>query len=370
MNVKKVLTITLVALIACFAFAGVASAFTVTQDAKSIPSGALVAGDTLVTTLQIKVVADEMSIESSLGFSSDLEPTSTSIKVDIYKSDGTSYLTTTYPSSTNYKISGYNLGGYGSDLVLDIEVSGVVSATSAGKYITPVTISVTNPKVVSGDSSYSAPKQMVYDVTSLSSTLQSLINEITSLEATINEINASVPGGCDCSEARGHLEKARTNYQAAVSAGVANGATAFAKIEESLTHLKNAKSSLAFVSLTIIQTKITEINDIILQLYSKGWNTEAKIGENGVAKIEKTYDSCEKAYLANDPNNGEISVLLVDTINLYNELSAYLEDSENVFGGVTGILPYILIGVGVIVVGVVVFFIIRKRKGNSWDELG
>lgn len=365
MNVKKVLAITIAALIVCLAFVGSASAFTVTQEAKSTPTTlATVPGENIVTTFQIKLVSDEMKLESYLDFGSDLE--SSSIYADLYRSDGSSYITSMTPSATNYQISGYDLSGYGSDLVLSVKCSGYVSSASAGKSICPVSVSVVNPKVVSGVNSYSAPSKMVYDVNTLASSLQTLNNGITSLDALIAEC---VAAGYDCTEAKNHLETARSKYKAAVAAGTADGVTAFSNYEDGLAALEKAKKSLAYVSLSLIKTKIAEIDGMVAQLYSKGWNSEAKTVDVKNRELTSTYETCEKAYLAGNPDMVAIANLRVDTVNLYNEASTYLEESQNVLGGIMDILPFILIGVGVIVVGVIVFFVIRRRK-PSWDELG
>ena len=68
-----------------------------------------------------------------------------------------------------------------------------------------------------------------------------------------------------------------------------------------------------------------------------------------------------------DEKNDDISI--INGRYYFTEGNGYIESSNNPLGGLLNILPFILIGVGVVVVGVVVFLLIRRRR-NSWDELG
>jgi len=362
MNVKRILVITVIALVACLAFTGAASAFTISQEATSNPSGALVPGQDVTSNMRILYYNGDMGVGGRLILKTDL--VGQSWTVDVIK--GGTVVTTLHPSyATGYEINGFDLSGYSTDIELAIRVEGTVSSESAGSTISAIMLSETGTSG-SGLRSYTSPAQKVYDTGNLAGNLQTLIDGITSLDATINEY---VAAGYDCSAAKANLETARSKYQAAVSAGTEQGITAFSNYEAGIAALDKAKQSLAYVSLSMILTYTSQIDDIITQLYSNGWNTEAKLIDTKNTKIKSSYDSCLKSYQAGNVNMVELNNLRVETIDVYNEASTYLEDSQNPLGGLLGILPYILIGIGVIVVGVIVFFFIRRRR-SSWDELG
>ncbi|HJJ54464.1 MAG TPA: hypothetical protein O0X50_00070 [Methanocorpusculum sp.] len=356
MNVKKVIAITLVALFATLAFAGAASAFSYSNSDYSVsPTGSVIPGTKMTASMTVSY-PEGSSFPTQLNLDSEL----VGVSWEVVKNPGSANAMTSHPAYPYDYVSNFDIYESSGSVVLKITVTGTVSSDSSGKSISPLKISESG-----GSSSvYTAPTQYVYDTGTLSGNLASLQSGIANLESTITEYVAE---GYDCSQASANLETARAKYQAAVSSG--EDVTAFSNYEAGVAALNKAKQSLAYVSLSMILTKTSQIDDIITQLYSNGWNTEAKLVDTKNTKIKTSYDTCLKDYQAGDADMTELASLRVEVIDLYNEATQYLEDSQNPLGGFMSYLPYILIGVGVIVVGVIVFFVIRRRKG-SWDELG
>ncbi|HJJ35593.1 MAG TPA: hypothetical protein O0X27_00295 [Methanocorpusculum sp.] len=358
MNVKKVLAITLVALVATLAFAGVASAFTYNSADYSVtPTGSVTPGTKVTATMKVSY-PEGSPIPNQLNLDSQL----VGVSWTVVRNPGAANAMTFHPTYPYDYVSNFDIYESSGSVSLEITASGTVSSESAGKDISPLTISESG----GSGSVYTAPTQFVYDTGTLASSLQALNSGIATIEAAIEEY---VAAGYDCSQAKANLETARAKYQAAVNAGTANGVTAFSNYEAGMAALNKAKQSVAYVSLSVILNTYTQIDDIITQLYQNGWNTEAKLVDTKNTKIKTEYDECLKEYQAGNADIAELKALQAEVTDLYNEATKYLEESQNPLGGIMAYLPYILIGVGVIVVGIIVFFVIRKRKG-SWDELG
>ena len=85
--------------------------------------------------------------------------------------------------------------------------------------------------------------------------------------------------------------------------------------------------------------------------------------------MEITYDSLYKTYSANSaPDATKLDKLVADSYDTLDEANKLLESANNPI--ILKILPFILIGVAVAGAVVGIVFLIRRRRANSWDELG
>ena len=88
-----------------------------------------------------------------------------------------------------------------------------------------------------------------------------------------------------------------------------------------------------------------------------------------VVNMEYTYETLSATY-----NNGgvpdakKMDNLVADSFNTLAKANEYLEESNIPF--IVKLLPFI--GGGIVIAGAVVgiVFLIRRRRANSWDELG
>lgn len=360
MNVKKILTILFAVFLLTAVCCGTVSAFTVEKQPVVNPSGSLVPGEKVTATMEIKLPKGAATITSKLSVRSDL--VGDSWDVDVIK--GGTIAITKHPTSGS--VNGFDFYSETAEVILRISVDGTVSSSSAGKEISVLyvdTLGMTD----AGIQSYSSPKQFVYNTGNLNGELAVLGNAITTIDTRIAAYNALER---DTGKAQSYNEQARSKYTAAQNAGTADAVTAFKNIEAGNKLVKQAEMELALCALSMSLSYTSAVDDTVTTLYSKGWNTEAKLLDTKNVGLKNTYSQLLGTYNAgNVPNAAALDQLAADSLAVWEEGNGYLESANNPLGGVLKILPFILIGVGVVVVGVVVFLLIRRRK-NSWDELG
>ncbi|HJJ46349.1 MAG TPA: hypothetical protein O0Y17_04655, partial [Methanocorpusculum sp.] len=266
-------------------------------------------------------------------------------------------------SKSSDTITGFDMN-YDADVTLRISVSGKVSSASSNSDIVVIRV---RSSEVSTNGVYDSPKQFVYNTGNLNGELAVLGNAITTIDTRIAAYNALER---DTGKAQSYNEQARSKYTAAQNAGTANAVTAFGNIEAGNKLVKQAEMELALCALSMSLSYTSAVDDTVTTLYSKGWNTEAKLLDTKNVGLKNTYSQLLGTYNAgNVPNAAALDQLAADSLAVWEEGNGYLESANNPLGGVLKILPFILIGVGVVVVGVVVFLLVRRRK-NSWDELG
>ena len=363
MNIKRIVAITLVVLLVATMFAGVASAFSVTQPATSNPSGSLVPGQEVVSTMKVKYNSGEMGVGKRLNLATDL--VGASWTVEIMK--GNVIVSTLNPTPDYCYVDGFSLDyDVDSGVVAHITVKGIVSSTSAGTEISTIKLSEYG---TSSQSTYASPKQFVYDTGNLDGSLSSLNTAIQTTDARITDYSTNF--GSDCSAAKGKVELARSKYLSAqTAASNDDDVTAFKNIEDGMKYISQAETDLASIALGLIASYTQAVDSDIYFLYGKGWNQEAVLLDTKNTGYKNTYTQYYNSYMSgNTPSAVELDSLRNQCYNLYTESQQYVNDANNPLGGVVKYLPFILIGVGVIVVGILIFFLIRKRK-NSWDELG
>lgn len=354
------------ALFVCLACAGAASAFSVTQAAITEPDTSLVPGEVVTSNVKILIPKGTIDESGSLKLGTDLIGQSWTVNVS--KGKGGLVVTTLHPTSYNqYVVTGFDLSGYSTDVELDIYVMGKVATESAGHSISAIRLTESGT-TGSGLKSYNSPEQRVYDTGLLKTKLDTLINEVTNIENALTYLD-----GSDVSAIKAKIDTVRAKYQAAVAAGTEQGVAAFGYYEAGDAALKEAKQLVAYSLLSIILSHTTQIDNNITLLYAKGWNTEGHTIFTANEDLKTRYASCLNVYQAGDPNIADLVTLRNDAVDLDEMAGKYVEESQNPFGNVGDtigkIWPFIAIGAAVIVVGIIVFIIIRKRK-NSWDELG
>lgn len=364
MNVKKVITIALAVFVLCAVCCGAVSAFEVKNKATTTPPGSLVTGDVVTGSIQIMVPKDSLTVADKITFDTDLIGDSWIVNIysDSEDSEGALLRGPVELVPYNY-IDGFSLD-YAYDITLDIQVTGTVSSSSAGKNITVLKVTATKTEST-GVSAASSDPQYVYNSANLPGELAVLKSEIDALEA---RINVYAGYGWDVSGAQALLNAAKSQYQSAQSSS--DTKTAYAKIEEARTSLKSAEQKLALASLSLSLSYTTYIDDIIKQLYAKGWNSEAMLLDTKNSSLKNIYYQQNEAYKDGKADAATIDKLAADSIALYGDALVYQESANNPLSGILNILPFILIGLGAAAIIVVIVVVIVKKRKNSWDELG
>lgn len=354
---RKIIGI-LAVLLLCTAFVGAGAAFTYSSnDAVVTPSGALTPGQTVTASMEITVTGKSLDVGDSITFSTPL--TNPKWSTDIYR--GGVAIVNDYESN---KISGFMLES-DSNLVLKISLSGTVSSGSKGKEISVLSISATD-KETNGYSSFATKKQKVYDASNYANDLSALNTAITNLEKR----SATYAGyGADVSAVNETIKQAQNKYSAAKSAGTGNLVTAYANIEAGETYAEKGERALALAGLNAASKNIGRINSIAVTLYDRGWDTEAQYLETKSISLTYTHEILSDTYKDGEtPSASKMDTFMGDVQKTLNQANEYLEDSK-----IPKFVKFIPIVIGVIVaVGAVVgiVFLIRRRRANSWDELG
>ena len=228
-----------------------------------------------------------------------------------------------------------------------------------------MSISATS-KELNGYTSYSSKKQMVYDPNNLNSDITASENAAAKLETRA----ATYAGyGIDTTSVSSTIGQAKTKIAAAKSVGSSSITTAYANIEAADTLLTKAERDLDYAGLKAANTNIGKINSIASTLYSKNWDSEAQYLETKSMNMENSYESLYATYKAGGvPDAKKTDALVADSFNTLAKANEYLEESKIPF--IVKLLPFI--GGGIVIAGAVVgiVFLIRRRRANSWDELG
>ena len=357
-HMRKIIGILAVLLLCTAAFVGAGSAFTYTSDAVVTPAGSLTPGQTVTATMKIVVTKDSLDASDKIMLSTPL--TSAKWTTVIYKG-GQAVSAEGLHSTT---ITGFVLD-YATDVTLQITLTGVVPSSQKGKQISVMSISATS-KELNGYTSYSSKKQMVYNPNNLASDLTSSKNAATKLETRA----ATYAGyGIDTTAVTSSITQAKTKITAAESVGSSNVVTAYANIEAADTLLTKAERDLALAGLKLANTNIGKINSIATTLYSKNWDSEAQYLETKSISMTTSYESLSATYNSGGvPDATKTDALVADTIKTLEKANEYLEESNIPI--IVKILPFI--GGGIVIAGAIVgiVFLIRRRRANSWDELG
>jgi len=358
-HMRKIIGILAVLLI-CTAFVGAGAAFTYSSDAVVTPAGSLTPGQKVTATMKIVVTGGSVDASDKITLSTPL--TSAQWTTVIYKG-GQAVSAEGKHSSTIY---GFDLDyGDKTDVTLQITLTGVVPSSQKGKQISVMSISATS-KELNGYTSYSSKKQMVYDPNNLNSDIAASEKAATTLE----ERAATYAGyGIDTTSVVSSIGQAKTKTAAAKSVGSSSITTAYANIEAADTILTKAERDLDYAGLKAANTNIGKINSIASTLYSKNWDSEAQYLETKSMNMENSYNSLYSTYKAGGvPDAKKTDALVADSFNTLAKANEYLEESKIPF--IVKLLPFI--GGGIVIAGAVVgiVFLIRRRRANSWDELG
>ena len=357
-HMRKIIGILAVLLLCTAAFVGAGSAFTYTSDAVVTPAGSLTPGQTVTATMKIVVTKDSLDASDKIMLSTPL--TSAKWTTVIYKG-GQAVSAEGLHSTT---ITGFVLD-YATDVTLQITLTGVVPSSQKGKQISVMSISATS-KELNGYTSYSSKKQTVYDPNNLNSDIAASEKTASSLETR----SATYSGyGIDTSSVLSTVGQAKTKIDAAKSVGTSSVVTAYANIEAADTLLTKAERDLALAGLKLTNTNIGMINSITTTLYSKNWDSEAQYLEMKSVNMKNSYDSLYATYTSGGvPDAAKTDALVADSVNTLAKANEYLEESNIPI--IVKILPFI--GGGIVLAGAIVgiVFLIRRRRANSWDELG
>ena len=358
-HMRKIIGVLAVLLI-CTAFVGAGAAFTYSSDAVVTPAGSLTPGQKVTATMKIVVTGGSVDASDKITLSTPL--TSAQWTTVIYKG-GQAVSAEGKHSSTIY---GFDLDyGDKTDVTLQITLTGVVPSSQKGKQISVMSISATS-KELNGYTSYSSKKQMVYDPNNLNSDIAASEKAA----ATLEERAATYAGyGIDTTSVVSSIGQAKTKTAAAKSVGSSSITTAYANIEAADTILTKAERDLDYAGLKAANTNIGKINSIASTLYSKNWDSEAQYLETKSMNMENTYESLYSTYKAGGvPDAKKTDALVADSFKTLDKANEYLEDSKVPF--IVKLLPFI--GGGIVIAGAVVgiVFLIRRRRANSWDELG
>ena len=358
MNVMRKIIGILAVLLICTAFVGAGAAFTYSSDAVVTPAGSLTPGQKVTATMKIVVTKDSLDASDKIMLSTPL--TSAKWTTVIYKG-GQAVSAEGLHSTT---ITGFVLD-YATDVTLQITLEGVVPSSQKGKQISVMSISATD-KEINGYTSYSSKKQKVYDPNSLSSDLAAIKKEAETLEKRA----ATYSGyGIDMTSVVSIIGQAKTKITAAETVGTSSVVTAYANIEAADVLLTQAERALDLSGLNTAKTNIGKINTIADTLYSKRWDSEAQYLETKSMNMQNTYDSLYATYKSGGvPDAAKTDALVADSFKTLDKANEYLEESNIPI--IVKILPFI--GGGIVIAGAIVglVFLIRRRRANSWDELG
>lgn len=358
MQFMKKLIGVLAVLLICTAFVGAGAAFTYTKDAVVTPAGSLNPGQTVTATMQIGITEGSLTAADTLTLTTPLSGatwTTIIFKGGVPINEGGTHST---------KISGFELD-YAADLTLDITVRGTVPTSVQGQEIAVLKIDST-AKEANGVYSYSSAKQKVYNPNDFNSDLKDLNTRVTKLESRVGVYTGY---GMDTTAVTQKITQAKTKISAAQTAGTTDLITAYANVEAADVLLTDGERSLSLTGLKAANSNIAQIDAAVKTLYERNWKSEGQLLETRSTSMKYSYDTLAATYNAGGiPDAAKLDALVADSYKTLDEANEYLEKSKGIPLGT--FLP-IIIGVIVAAAAVIgIVFLIRRRKANSWDELG
>jgi len=354
-HMRKIIGVLAVLLI-CTAFVGAGAAFTVTESVKVTPSGILTPGDKVNAKVTIEIAKNSLKQTDYVSLDTDLYAESWHTK--IYNGD------VFLMEVSNDELLAFQLT-YPDDVTLVISLDGVVSSNSKGKDITVLKITSSTAEI-GGLKSYSSSPQSVNNPDDLKGDLEKLNTRVKTIES---RISVYAGYGFDTTAVTQKVTQAKTYITTAINAGTTDASKAFSNINSAISILDSVEMTLANTGLTAAKKNMDQIEDITSTLYERGWKSEAQLLETRNTKMEITYNSLYTTYKANSiPDATKLDELVVESYDTLAEANEYLEDSK--YPVFVKLLPFI--GGGIVIAGAVVgiVFLIRRRRANSWDELG
>ena len=359
MNVMRKIIGVLAVLLICTAFVGACSgaAFTVTENVVVNPSGIVSPGDKVTAKVTIEIPKNTLGINEYIYLKTDLNNAVWSIKV--HQGDSKIYVTTLYTP----ELSGLVLHYPDQKVTLVVSLTGYVKSSSKGDEITVLTIDATETKA---GGKYVSSSQYVNDPDDLKGDLEKLNNRV---ETTEERINVYAGYGFDTTSLTQKITQVKSYINTAINVQSTDISKAFSNINSARSVLDSVDMSLAKTGLDVVKKNMGQIENVVNALYEKGWNDDARFLENEVTLMEITYDSLYKTYSSNSaPDATKLDKLVADSYDTLDEANKLLESANNPI--ILKILPFILIGVAVAGAVVGIVFLIRRRRANSWDELG
>lgn len=365
-NMKKI-TYFLIALLLCAAFVGTASAWNSNTNAIINPSGSLMPGDSVSGSMTIKYLKDTNVYQVQMY----TELTSAVWTGTLTYVDGTPI--TEFPAGKKV-IDGYPLSGLQNDVILTIYLDGKVPENKAGNEITVMRVEeiTSSSSVVS---TYSAPKQTVYNPADIPKQITQVESGIAALNAEVTEIAKL---GVDVSAAIAKLDAAEEDLKSARNAGSNDVETATKELLSASSALVDAEKATVNSILEKTKSNLDQIGQNIANLNAKGWTTDSRVillstekqtTQNLYNTVKSAYDASASAVSAATKTQAT-DALKGSSTTLSSSTTLWEEAQKGVIGNIGPYLMYIIIGVVavIIIVGAVLF--IRSRNGDDWDELG
>ena len=282
----KKITYFLIALLLCAAFVGTVSAWNSNSNANVNPSGSLMPGDSVSATMTVKILKD--STVYRINMYTDL--TSAVWTGSLTGTDGTPI--TEFPAGKRY-IDGYPLTKLPQDTVLTIYLDGKVPDNKAGSEITVMKVEEVSSSE-SVISTYSSPKQTVYNPDDIPKQITEINAGITELDAEITELSKQ---GADVSAALAKLETARSDVKAADN-DKNDIPTATKELVSAAAALVDAEKQMVNAALTKTKSNLDLIEQNIANLNAKGWNSDSRVILLSTSKqtAQNLYNTAKNAY--------------------------------------------------------------------------
>ena len=355
-HMRKIIGVLAVLLI-CTAFVGAGAAFTVEKGSVTIDSSGFVSPyDKINAGITIEIPHELVTETYYVKLSTDLNGAVWSTKIyngDVY------LMTVPHDEFLPIHLT------YPSDVRLVISLKGTVSPNDKGKEIN--VLEITSPTAeVGGQKSYSSPNQYVNNPDDLKGDLEKLNSRV---KTTESRITFYAGYGFDTTSLTQKVTQAKSYIDAAVKAGTADTSKAFSNINSAIAVLDSVDMTLANTGLTASKSNMDQIETATNTLYDRGWKSEAQLLETRNTKMEITYNSLYTTYKSGSaPDSVKLDELVADSYETLAEANEYLEKSKT--PAILKILPFIIGGIVLAGAVVGIVFLIRRRRANSWDELG
>jgi len=359
-KLNKILGIFLVVALIATIFIGAGAAVTSTSSSLSTSENTVYAGQSVTATVTFKVDASKLAagdvIKVETNFATPWKAYITVEGGDVKISDEVDNDRPTYDC--------IHFTNAADVVTVKVTCEGSIPSNKEGQTITPLKVSVVPSASgsTSESGSVSTKSVYVYDSSSISTdiiTANSVLSALNSRIALYSTTLDLESLGVSLSVPQNYIESASSYLTRAQESGISEySASQF--VVKAQNELSKAESSLNELALEIVRKQLAKTDELITNL--KGMNRNVENISTQYMVLENKYNGYSKT-----TDSAKIDELIQDVQTLYEK--AYNDVYYNPMDDFMKILPYIIIGVVAVIVGIIVFLIIRRRR-NSWDELG
>lgn len=310
---KKIMLI-LTTLALCLCLVGPVSAFIITEDIETIPSGGLASGDRINVSIQVMFPKDSVREGESFYLTTVLDNPEWTTFIHQGGQGGSEKINI----NKKYVIDNFLLR-YDGDVYVNINLTGTVPSIFSGSKISVMNLE--HIKHIKNDDTlldnYSAPEQYVYSQQSLNAAIMKLGNTISYLESAESAYSSK---GADTKEAKVIIKSAKSLYLVSDAHKTNDMRKSIEALERAQVLADEADRKLDYIGIGLISSITSQVREVVNDLNSLGIPEAGLVSASNMAIIQ-SYNMIVTSY--NAGGNPDVYAVLKEADNVLNMANSY-----------------------------------------------